>query len=185
MGFLKDWADNRKINSCMKEHETLYRQGKYKAALKIVEKCLKEFPDNLELLSLKMREMIHQKNLKEIDKIVKKIQATPIEKIKKLNLPIVLQTDCIIKTEKDLNDENMDTIISDEELASRPKIKTPEEFIAFLVRRAFYLCLKWNGRMIHGIWVNYPAKQIRFLAELNIKYCPSDKKWVLKWFYEK
>jgi tetratricopeptide (TPR) repeat protein len=184
MGFFNNWNENRRIKYYLNKHLALYKKGKYKEGLKIIEEGLKEFPDDILLLEEKCREMIHRRNLREIDKIFKKFQTFSNEKIEKLNFPRVIQEDLVIKDEKDAYDENIDTIISDKEINTRKKIKNSEELIISIIRRALYLCLKFNARIVHGTWINYPAKQIRFLAELNIKYCPLDTNWVLHWFYK-
>lgn len=184
MSFLKNWKDNKKINSYIKEYEQLSLEGKHKEALKIIENALKEFHDNLALIYCKAKELIANQNIKEIEILFEHIKKIPEEKIKKSKIKEIIITDLVIKDEKDLNDENFDPLISDKDLSSRETIKSSKQFIETIVRRSYYMCLKYNGRNIRGTIVNYPAKQIKFLAELNIKYCPKDKSWVLQWFYK-
>ncbi|MEK6932167.1 MAG: tetratricopeptide repeat protein [Nanoarchaeota archaeon] len=184
MGFLKNLSDKRKINGYLKEYNSLVVSHRDKEATILINSVIKEFSDNFSILYAKIKDLIANQDMKGIEDYFNILQKTPTDTIKSWKVPEVIQTDLIIKDPKDLNDSNLDPIISDEEIHSRKTISTSRELIETIVRRSYYMCLKYNGRNIRGTIVNYPAKKIRFLAELNIKYCQKDKAWVLQWFYK-
>lgn len=176
--------ENRKLKSLVKEYENLSLEGKHKEALRIIDNALKEFPDNLSLIYSKAKELIANKDLKQLENLFEYVTKLRKEIIEESRLKKVILTDLIVKDERDLQDANFDPLISDDEFNHREIITSSKDFIEMIVRRSFYMCMKFNGRRIRGNVVLYPSEQIKFLAELNIKYCPKDKSWVFQWFYK-
>jgi tetratricopeptide (TPR) repeat protein len=184
MGLFTKWKENKKLKSFLKKYETLSLDGDHKEALKILDQAIQEFPNNLSLIYSKAKELIANKNLKKLGSLFESINKLPKEVIENSGLKKVILTDLMIKSERDFHDTNFDPLISNDEFNQRETISNSKDFIEMVVRRSFYMCMKFNGRRIRGNEVFYPPEQIKFLAELNIKYCPKDKDWVLQWFYK-
>lgn len=184
MGIFDKYKQRREIKKYLKDYETLSLVGEHKKALEIINEALQKYPDNLSLIYSKAKELIANKDLKQLDSLFDKIKKLPKEIIENSGLKKVILTDLMIKSERDFHDTNFDPLISNDEFNQREAISNSKDFIEMVVRRSFYMCMKFNGRRIRGNAVFYPPEQIRFLAELNIKYCPKDKDWILQWFYK-
>lgn len=184
MKLFAKWTEKNKRKSFLNKVETLSLQGKHKEALRVIDVALKEFPDDPSLLYGKAKELIANRDLKGLDELFDYVTKLKKQTILDFGFKKVILTDLIVKNEKDLQDTNFDPLISDNEFNERETIVSAKEFIEMVVRRSFYMCMKFNGRKIRNDVILYPAEQIRFLAELNMKYCPKDKSWILHWFYK-
>lgn len=184
MGLIDRYRYRREINNYLKDYETLSLIGDDKKALRIVDMALQKYPEDLSLIYANLKGLIKKMDLKNLDILFEKIKKLPTEIIKNSGLRKVIPTDLLIKNERDLHDRNIDPLISNEELNKRETISNFKDYIEMVVRRSFYMCVKFNGRRTRGEVIVYSPKQIKFLAELNIRYCPKDKEWVLLWFYK-
>ena len=116
----------------------------------------------------KAKELIANQDKKAIDALFEQIKKIPEEKIKETKIKEVVPEDSIIKNGKDLNDTNFDPLISDDEYNYRENIKSSKQFIETIVRRSYYMCLKFNGRKIRGMLISYPANKLDFLQSLTL-----------------
>lgn len=182
MNFFKKIIDDRKIIKQLKYQDLLIKSGNNKEAIEIINNLYLEYPDNFTVIYIRIKDLIYLEDLKGIDLIIKRIKAMSNEKIKSFKYPYVIQTDLVSKDAKTILDLNFDPIISDKDLPTREICDNPEMLITTIVRRNYYMCMKYNHSLAYD--VEFPPKHIRFLAELNIKYCPEDKDWVLHWFYK-
>ncbi len=191
INFLKNQIKDYKIKQIDKQINTLISNGNDDDAIKLIDSVLLKYPYNLVFIYAKAGILIALERKNELEKLFNYIKTIPVDEIIKSNHPKLKIDDFVMKSENDIHDSNntIDPLIRDNEIYNRDIIKTPNDFIKNIVRRKYYMLLKYNGRITpetfgNQIDVLVPAKHIKYLVELNLKYCPEDKDWILMWFYK-